>query len=266
MDNLKVKAEALLAGKAVALVIGYEEAEGTVRPVFIRDPAEADRITFDERCVHNLAVYLKKKEVRKLGKAGIVASLPVLRSLLQLASENQIKETDFIALYPARDGEVLELKGFKEMEAHVASCGLEVPEKDLERIKALEAMTQEERLGFWTEQLSRCIKCYACRAACPMCFCGRCQVEYNQPQIVTMEASPLGNFEWHFLRAMHMAGRCASCGECARACPLQIPVHLLAARVGLAVKEKFGECAGRSAEMKSVLSTYDPKDKEEFIR
>jgi ferredoxin len=266
MDNLRKKAEALLAGKTVSLVIGYEEAEGTVRPLFARTPEETGKLIFDERCVHNLALYFKKKEVKKLGKAAIVASLPLIRSLLQMASENQVKETDFMVLGMTKDGGVVEFTGFKDMEAYVASSNLDLPEKDREMLRRIESMTPEERMKFWTEQFSRCVKCYACRAACPMCFCGRCQVEYNQPQIITVEATPLGNLEWHFMRAMHLAGRCVSCGECGRACPMQIPVHLLTARATLTVKEKFGAYAGTSAEMKSVMSTFKPEDKEDFIQ
>ncbi len=35
----------------------------------------------------------------------------------------------------------------------------------------LEKMTQAERWKFWIDELAPCFKCYACRAACPMCYC-----------------------------------------------------------------------------------------------
>lgn len=48
--------------------------------------------------------------------------------------------------------------------------------------RKLEQMTSVERFSFWEGEFSRCIKCYACRAACPMCWCRRCVVDNNQPQ------------------------------------------------------------------------------------
>ncbi len=67
------------------MVIGYANGSGRqVRAVFIRDPAATGKLIFDERCQQNLAVYLLKPEIRKLGKPALVATLPVLRSVLQL--------------------------------------------------------------------------------------------------------------------------------------------------------------------------------------
>jgi len=267
MDAFKKRVKELLAEKSVNLVIGYEEADDkSARALFMSAPGDADRLILDSRCVQNLALYLKKKEIRKLGKIAIVAPLHVVRSVLQMASENQIKEKEVILLSPAPDKTLQELADFKGMEGYVAQNPAALPEKDLETIRKLDAMTPSERFAFWRKEFAKCIKCYACRAACPMCFCGRCQVEYNQPQIVTVEATPLGNLEWHFMRAMHLAGRCVNCGECGRSCPVGIPVHLLSFKTCLTVKESFDARAGMGAEMKSVMSNFRPEDKENFIK
>ena len=37
----------------------------------------------------------------------------------------------------------------------------------LTRSQKLEAMTPEERYAFWRGELSRCIRCNACRNVCP---------------------------------------------------------------------------------------------------
>jgi ferredoxin len=267
MNAFRTRVKELLVEKAVSLVIGWEEADDkTARAIFISRPADADRLILDERCVQNLALYLKKKEVRKLGRIGIIAPLHVVRSVLQLASENQVKEKDVLLLSPLPEGGLAELADFKAMQDYVAKSPATLPEKDMELLRNLERMTPEERFTYWRGQFAKCIKCYACRAACPMCFCGRCQVEYNQPQIITVEATPLGNLEWHFMRAMHLAGRCVNCGECGRSCPVGIPVHLLSFKTCESLKESFDAWAGVNAEMRSVMSDFKPEDKETFIQ
>ena len=35
----------------------------------------------------------------------------------------------------------------------------------------LDSMSLDERLAFWRGQMERCLRCYACRNACPMCVC-----------------------------------------------------------------------------------------------
>ena len=88
MNNLNTKARELLETKAVSVVIGYESGPtGIVRPAFITDPSKADKLIYDEHCIQNIAVYLTKPEVKKLGKMGIVATLPVMRSIMMLISE-----------------------------------------------------------------------------------------------------------------------------------------------------------------------------------
>ena len=93
----------------------------------------------------------------------------------------------------------------------------------------------------------------------------RCTVEVNQPQWIPVQANTHGNMEWHILRAMHLAGRCISCGECGRACPVGIPCHLLTMQLTDQVYNYFKVYAGTSDKMSSVLSTFEPNDKESFI-
>ena len=267
MEKLRNTVNKMLTDKKAALFIGYEEAdENTSRALFMSKPEDTDRLILDNRCIQNIALYLKKKELKKLGRIGIVAPIHVIRSLLQMASENQIKEKDIIVLTKSPDGSIVEFSGFADMEKYVAVNLDEIPEADLKTIIKLEAMTPEERMKFWMGQFSKCVKCYACRAACPMCYCGRCQVEYNQPQIITVEATPLGNLEWHFMRAMHLAGRCVNCGECGRSCPVGIPVHLLSFKTCLTVKERFDATSGVNSDLKSVMSNFKVDDKENFIK
>ena len=266
MELLRAKAKELLESGVVKLIIGYGKGpEESVRAIFIRKPADSEKLIGNEQCQQNLAVYLTKHEIKKFGTVGIVAHLSTIRSILQMASEHQLNEGDVVGLGVTADGKILELSGFKIMEEYVASCVLDLPAADRDILQKLQAMSREDRWNYWMEHVSRCIKCYACRASCPLCYCGRCQAEYNQPQWFSAEASPMGNFEWHVTRAMHLAGRCVNCGECGRACPVAIPIHLLNFETVITVKDRFNVAAGTSASLAPVMSNYSPDDKEDFI-
>ena len=99
MDNLIARAREILENKTAGVIIGYEAGSaGTARPAFITDPAKAEKLIYDERCIQNLAVYLSKPEVRSLGKMAIVATLPVMRSIMLLVSEQQVTAADLVII------------------------------------------------------------------------------------------------------------------------------------------------------------------------
>ena len=91
-------------------------------------------------------------------------------------------------------------------------------------------------------------------------------MDCNQPQWVPVPAHALGNLEYHVVRAMHLAGRCVQCGDCGRACPVGIPVHLLNQKLSSDVFAGFSSRSGMAAKADYALSTFKPDDKEDFIR
>ena len=99
-----------------------------------------------------------------------------------------------------------------------------------------------------------------------MCYCSQCTVEQNQPQWIKVTAETSGNREWHTMRAMHLAGRCVNCGECGRMCPVGIPVHLLTTKMNQDIAKEFGSKTGFSATGGYALNTFDPNDKDGFIK
>lgn len=266
MEALASKAKELLAAGNVKVVIGYGKGTGdSRRPVFVRTAERAGDLVFDAGCVQNLATYLTKPEIRALGRMAIVAIPSTLRSILQLAAEKQLREENVLAL-AIMDGGVRELGTFDAIEEAVATIPDAIGEADQKMIDKLVAMSVGERRAFWADELGRCVKCYACRSNCPMCYCERCTMDCNRPQWIPVASHAIGNLEYHMVRAMHLAGRCVQCGTCGTACPVGIPVHLLTFFAESTVRRQFGQKGGASAKLDYAMSTFKPDDKETFIR
>ena len=118
-------------------------------------------------------------------------------------------------------------------------------------------MTPQERRTFWREQYSRCIRCYACREACPMCFCRDvCIMQTTDPHWTGGSADAHDAEMMQMIRVSHLAGRCTGCGECERACPAGIPLMLLMEEQNRAVEELFGYQAGADPEARPPLLTF----------
>ena len=259
-------AKKLLRNDAVKIVIGYGEgSKGRVRPFFARNEEEAENLIYDNRCTQNLAMYVYKKEIAQWGKPAIIANIHTLRGIIRLATEKQVEDGDLIALCVNDKGEVAVCSTFDEIEAYLASVTPQISDEDKALIEKLDAMTPGERWDFWKKEMENCIKCYACRQICPLCYCTQCTVEINRPQWIPTEASVLGNLEWHIMRAMHLSGRCISCGQCGDVCPVGIPIHLLPMKLAQEVETFYGNVSGMNRNEGYAMATYQPDDKENFI-
>ena len=141
----------------------------------------------------------------------------------------------------------------------------EVLESDrFDEVAKLEAMTPDERFAFWQNELSRCIRCNACRDACPACTCEKCV--FDNPNSGVENKAPANSFEeklFHIIRAFHVAGRCTDCGECSRVCPQNIPLHLLNRKFIKDINEFYGEYqAGAEVGSRAPLVNYTTEDLE----
>ncbi len=131
-----------------------------------------------------------------------------------------------------------------------------------DEVEKLEKMTADERFAFWQNELSRCIRCNACRDVCPACTCEKCV--FNNPASGAENKAAANSFEekmFHIIRAFHVAGRCTDCGECSRVCPQRIPLHLLNRKFIKDIDSFYGEYqAGAEVGSRAPLVSYTKED------
>jgi formate dehydrogenase (coenzyme F420) beta subunit len=298
MKELRDLARKLLSDGTVGVVIGYEEGPHGVRPAFITEAAEADKLVFDPRCVQNLATYLapRRNHLSKLGKKAVLVKGCDARAVAGLIRETQIKREDVVVIgvrcggvrrSDLATGEAKAPAGAAALTPDTvadrcADCDIREPHladhlvgelppappvshRREELIAKIEKMTPGERWGYWQQELERCVLCHACREVCPMCFCERCVADKTVPQWI--ESSPTGraNLAWHLTRALHQAGRCCDCGECERACPADIPLGLLNRKLAQVVEECYEFRATDDPAIPAPIGSYKLNDTQEFI-
>ena len=132
-------------------------------------------------------------------------------------------------------------------------------------VKEFEAKSPDERWQSFSDEVSKCIRCYACRNACPFCYCQECFVDSSQPQWIGKTTNLSDTAIFHIIRAFHLAGRCVDCGACDRACPMGIDLRKLSKKMEMDIKELFHYEAGISLEDVPPLATFNPDDPQEFI-
>ena len=275
-EALRKRARELLESKQVVMVVGYRAAstKGKAQPAFITKPEDAESLIFDETCGQNLANYLLK--VKHLGKIAVVAKGCDSRSILVLLKEKQLDRAQLHILGVGCEG-IME-DGKLSDSCTTCACPNPVvcdemlgepapggkPQTPNPKPQTGE-LTSDERWRELSEDVSRCVRCYACRQVCPNCYCPVCFVDASQPALVGKTTELSDNMVFHIMRALHMAGRCVECGSCARACPMGIDLMKFNRKAAQIVKERFNVVAGVKEDDAPALTVFDPNDKQEFI-
>ena len=297
MENeLRRKARELLESGEVKVVIGYgwNRRRTFTTPIFVTRPDDTDRLIFNERCVNNLSVYLTRKyrDIQALGRPAIVAKGCDIRNIAVLISEGQVEREGVYIIGVVCNGVVYRQELWKGelrpeimpvkchncdvRNPHIADAvvgepsDFTPPEEPagmvFDKIREVDAMEPAQRWAFWMEHFRRCIKCYACRQVCSLCYCERCITEKNMPQWIETSAHPRGNLAWNLIRAMHLTGRCTFCGECERACPVNIPLNVINQKMSLVVGEAFDYRSGYDPGEHPPMIVFRPDDREDFIK
>jgi ferredoxin len=96
------------------------------------------------------------------------------------------------------------------------------PETLMQRIALMDT---ESRMDFWQRELSKCIKCFGCRDACPVWVYDGAELE--DPEWITPGEIPPAFPLFQIIRAYRIADLCVNCGMCEEACPMHIPLRAI---------------------------------------
>jgi ferredoxin len=134
-----------------------------------------------------------------------------------------------------------------------------------EAVTEFETKSPQERWEHLVAELSRCIRCYACREACPNCYCQECFADETAPKWLGVTTDLADVIVFHLGRALHQAGRCVDCGACVAACPQGIDLRLLNQKINKDVEELFGAQAGLTLEEAEALLSFRMEDDQSFM-
>jgi ferredoxin len=279
--QIRSAAQQLLANGQVSCVIGYERSpRGNVRPAFVYHAGDVDRLVWDCDCNLNLVTYVHnfKTPPRRgvpVPKVAIVVRPCDARAINLLIHEQQIKRENVQVIGVTCTG--TEVRGQQRLACSL--CHERVPvvydvliESDVEPdlpvaqeeyadIGEMENWTPAQRLEYWTREFDRCIRCYACRQACPGCYCFECVAEQVDPHWTSIALELPEKHFFHVMRAFHLAGRCVACDACEAACPMDIPLSKLNRKLAKEVEALFGYRTGDDPRTAPPLSTFSPDER-----
>jgi ferredoxin len=278
-DAIRAKAKELLTSREVGYVIGYEVGpRGRTRPAFVYSAEDADRLVWNPDVSNNLVSYLpvklkpKGKEPPK--KVAVVVKPCDSRAVNVLLAENQFSRDQVHVIGVTCEGV---RDGGDNLQSRCQICSERTPvvydtlvgeppaavhAGVVVQADWLEKLPPRERMEFWLTQFDRCIRCYACRQACPMCNCPVCLYERDDSTFIGLGIGLNEKRTFHLGRAYHLAGRCVGCNECERACPMNIPIGLLNQKLAEEIEAAFHHRAGLTVAPSPIVTVLSGEYKE----
>lgn len=276
MKRLHDTVEELFRRGDIDVLLGwrYDPLIADVRPILFKKHDGIDEVIFDERCVHNLTSYLPTVTGR-YDRVGVILKGCDGRSLLTQIVENRINKHSIVAI-------AVECKGVRIDGQEAEKCfdcasnlspiadfilgeQKENAQPEFKKVREVEEWSPQEKWKFFSEQFSRCTRCYACRQICPLCYCELCIADQQEPKWIEPSSKLSANTMWHLVRAYHLAGRCADCAECERVCPEDIPLRLLNNAIEEAVIEMFNVRPGTVFDELPPLVVLSKDDPDELL-
>jgi ferredoxin len=274
-------------------------------PVFLRDAQEAAGLVWDPTCENNLALYLSRFPKQRVGVVVKACDARALVELLRekqvdrkqlyvvgVPCDGVICRQRLDGALAGReltcgrvDGEAVSCGGhgweavipLDEL-VHPSCTGCRLPtreifdvflgeQREIPGVEELEVSRDADtRYREFSREMEKCVRCYACRQACPACYCPECFVDRSQPAWLGASSDVSENMLFHLVRALHVAGRCVDCGACARACPQQVDLGLLNRRLEREARELFGFEAGLDPGHKTLPGSFRPDDPDDFVK
>lgn len=281
--DIRTRARALLEQGEVGRVLGYEvDRRGRTRPAFADRPEDAERLVWNAACTHNLTVYLPRllrpgPRGEQPARVAVVVKPCDSRAVNVQIAEGQVRREQLFLIGVACPG-IVEGAGRAgvgiaaeepapgaRLQARCQRCAERSPVLCDERIgepppaealpaagwgddlAAIAGLEPAARLEHWLRAFDLCLRCYACRQACPLCNCPTCLFERDDSLYVGLGIRLDEKRTFHLGRALHLAGRCIGCDECERVCPVGLPLSLLNRQLAREVEARFGFRPGLAA-------------------